>query len=265
MNQLPEYEFFRFERVGDVLIVEFDRPEKLNALNAQMHDDIFKVLSDADEDEESRVLVLTGAGRAFCAGGDMAGKGEIDDRAEMRRNRRVTHFSQRLINFLLSLEKPIISMVNGYAIGLGASIALFCDMIVMADDAQIGDRHINIDVLPGDGGTVIWPLLIGPARAKEMLLTGRMLTGPQAFALGLVNRSVPSADLRSTTLELAAEVATHSEYSIRGTKFAINRHIRAAVENVMDVSNIMEMTSLGRPEHRASIDKLRGQIRSKNE
>ena len=125
----------------------------------------------------------------------------------------------------MAVETPIIAMVNGPAAGLGATIALYCDIVLMADEAMIGDRHVNVGLVAGDGGAVMWPLLVGPLRAKEMLMTGRMLTGTEAASMGLVNRSVPLERLRDVTMALANEIAAQPPYAARATKASVNRYV----------------------------------------
>ena len=230
-------------RRGEVSVVLLNRPDRLNAFDGDMTTALMTAVSEADNDPDTKAIVITGAGRAFSAGGDVRSFGtNVDTRV----NRRGWH----LANLMLRVEKPTIAMVNGPAVGLGASIALFADMAIAAEDARIGDTHINVGLVPGDGGAVIWPLLIGPPRAKEMLMTGRLLSGIEAERLGLVNYAVPGDQLRARTLELATEIARQPTYAVRATKFAINRHIKAAMNNTMDVALALELISLASEEHR---------------
>ena len=119
-----------------------------------------------------------------------------------------------------------------------------------AEDARIGDRHVNVGLVAGDGGAVIWPALVGVARAKEMLMTGRLLSGTEAAAIGLVNRAVPAGSLRETTVELARELAAQPPFAVKATKAAINRGLRRSVEDVLDVSLAWERLSMLREDHR---------------
>ncbi|MEK7715402.1 MAG: enoyl-CoA hydratase-related protein, partial [candidate division NC10 bacterium] len=179
------YQTLRFDRRGRILTVTIDRPEALNAVNAAMHEDLARVFRDVQDDPGSDVVVLTGAGRAFCAGGDVAWfQAMIDDPAAFRR---LVPEAKKIVFDLLDLEKPIVCRLNGAAAGLGATLALLCDVIVAADTARIGDPHVRMGLVAGDGGAVIWPQLVGFAKAKELLMTGEMLTAQEAERLALIN------------------------------------------------------------------------------
>lgn len=249
-TEFPALSTIRFERDGAALFVTLNRPEKLNAVNRRLHDELPLAISWAEADPQSDILVLTGAGRGFCSGGDVAGQANSSTGTNSPRGPYdVASKGESMMELLLRLEKPTIAMVNGPAVGLGASVALFCDLVIMADEAVIGDTHIRVGLVPGDGGAVIWPLLIGPARAKELLMTGRLINGREAADLGLVNYSVPLAELRTRTMNLVEELARQPTYALRATKYAVNRHIRAALHNAMDVALALELISLAKPEH----------------
>src|SRR3712207_3913495 len=200
---LSRYETIRAEREDDVLILTLNRPERLNAVNGQMHTELAHIFLDVDRDQESNAVVITGEGRAFCAGGDVSGMTSESGSNLIREGVRVRGEAHQLVEGLLAIEKPMISMVNGPAVGLCATIALLCDVIVAAEDARLGDTHVNVGLVAGDGGAVIWPLLVGVARAKEYLMTGKLITGTEAAAMGLVNHAVPREELRSFTMALA--------------------------------------------------------------
>jgi enoyl-CoA hydratase len=239
-SEFPEFEHIKYERDGDILFLIFNRPEKLNAVNRTLHNELVPAITWAEHDPDSKVIVFTGAGRGFCAGGDVAGQANSPTGTNSPRGPYdVGSKGESMMEVLLALEKPTIAMVNGPAVGLGASIALFADMAIAAEDARIGDTHINVGLVPGDGGAVIWPLLIG-----------RLLSGIEAERLGLVNYAVPADQLRARTLELATEIARQPTYAVRATKFAINRHIKAAMNNTMDVALALELISLASEEHR---------------
>ena len=164
------YRNILFERNGRVLTVTFNRPDKLNAFNQELHREMATLFADVSHDPDSDIVVLTGAGRAFSAGGDLAFL------EECQRNPPVFYETLReartIIMSMLDCDKPIVCRLNGDAVGLGATLALFCDIIIAADTARIGDPHVRVGAVAGDGGAVIWPQLIGYARAKQYLLTG---------------------------------------------------------------------------------------------
>jgi enoyl-CoA hydratase len=249
---MPTFETVLLERVERVMKLTLNRPEKLNAVNTTMHEEIPAALAWASRDSGSDVILLTGAGRAFCAGGDINAMLDVHaDRNFLTSS--VHHPGRHLVDQMLWVEKPIVAMVNGAAAGLGATIALLCDVVIMAESATISDRHVNIGLVAGDGGAAIWPLLIGVNKAKEYLMTGAQLTGAQAAAEGLVNRAVPDDKLEAAAVELASTLAAQPNYAMRATKASINRQLRSQVETVLDVSLAFESLSALSDEHRARI------------
>jgi enoyl-CoA hydratase len=235
------------EHVDTVSTITFNRPAQLNALDPDMVEEFQSIVRRVDLEPSTRAIVLTGAGRAFTAGGDVRSFGSKHD---PRVNRRGWH----LVHRMLEIEKPIVAMVNGPAIGLGLTIALLCDCVVMADDATIGDPHVNLGLVAGDGAAVVLPLLIGPHRAKELLLTGKRITGVDAAAMGLINRSVPAADLTAAAYGLAREFAAQPTYAARATKMAVNRYLRWMVEQTLDVSLAYEAISRELPEYPEAVE-----------
>ena len=183
MSALPVFDTLLLQRDGRRLTITMNRPEVLNAFGAVMHREIVEALDFARSDPGSDIVILTGAGRAFSAGGDIVRMQEF--------TRDPTLFdaegedAKRLIFTLLEIDKPVIARVNGPAVGLGATIALFADVIFAADTARIGDPHVSIGLVAGDGGAVIWPALIGLHRAKEFLITGEILSEAKAAHIGL--------------------------------------------------------------------------------
>jgi enoyl-CoA hydratase len=247
------YQHIRFERRGRVLLMILNRPEKLNAVNGAMHSELVSAFHDVDRDEESHVVVLTGAGRAFCAGGDVSAMNNPKG-SDIKRGEFTVHDEvRRLVDTILWVEKPVIAMVRGAASGLGATLALFCDIVIAAEDARFNDRHVNVGLVAGDGGAAIWPALVGVARAKEALLTGRNYTAQEAERIGLVNRVVPNDELEAATLDIAQSIAEMPGFAVRATKAAINRTLRRTVEDVLDVSVAWERMSMAREDHHEAV------------
>ncbi len=236
---------------GDVGVVTINRPERLNAIAPETSDQLRETLLKLDDDEDSRVAILTGAGRGFCAGGDV--KSMTERHKPGVAPKKVYSQGRHLMNAFMSVEKPIIAMVNGPAAGLGATLALYCDMVVIADEATIGDRHVNVGLVAGDGGAVMWPLLVGPHRAKEMMITGRMLSGREAADMGLVNRSVPLEQLRKETLDLAREIAALPPYAVRATKTSVNRYVAWMNNLVLEPSLAWEKISMMSQDHQEAL------------
>jgi enoyl-CoA hydratase len=184
------YKAIKFARTGRVLTVILNRPEALNAVDAVLHEELARVFVDAAADAESDVIVLTGEGTAFSAGGDLHWMRHAVEHPHEFETQTVDE-ARRILFGILDCDKPIIWRLNGDAIGLGATIALFCDIIIASDTARIADPHVKVGLVAGDGGAVIWPQLIGPVRAKEYLMTGDMAAGlpPRKWRAFLIDRN----------------------------------------------------------------------------
>ena len=244
------YEFLAMERQDSILTVAFNRPESLNAINAKLHTELSEIFADIAKDEATKVVVLTGNGRAFSAGGD------LEWFQTMTPEQLETLFSEarRIIVDLLEVEQPIIAAVNGAAMGLGATIALFSDIIIASEDARIGDPHVRIGVVAGDGGAVIWPWLVGAARAKEFLMTGDSIHAAEAERIGLINRVVAPDQLLSVAMELATRLANGPTRAIRGTKISINKILRDTTNMVLDTSLALEKQCFTTADHKEAIN-----------
>lgn len=248
---ITECEFLKIERRGRVLLVTLNRPDKLNAIDGRVHDELVRLFHEAEWDPDCDVIVITGAGRAFCSGGDISHMDSEQGSDIVRRDSEV-HFDagRRFIHAILEVEKPIIAMVNGPVVGLGATLALFCDIVIASTTATIADTHVNVGLVAGDGGTVIWPMLVGINKAKELLMTGRSLTPEQAERLGIYNHVLEPDELVDYTMKLADELAALPPFAVKATKASINRQLRHQVENVLDVSLAYEAMSMRREDHR---------------
>ena len=229
---------------GAVLTITLNRPEAYNAFTREMHAALYEALGEA-EAAAIRAVVLTGAGKAFCAGGDLTDM----KNPETRKSPRVMDGSRRLPHAMLAVKQPIICAVNGHAVGIGATIALFSDVVIMAESAKIGDPHVKVGLVAGDGGAVIWPLLININRAKELLLTGDLVNAAEAYRIGLANRVLPATQVLPAAMELADRLARGPALAIQWTKLAINRMLRQATENVLDVSLALEGITIASRDH----------------
>jgi enoyl-CoA hydratase len=238
--QFKDYQRMRFDYEGRVLTVTIEG-NAVNAVDAAMHADLARVFVDLQRDPDSDIIVLTGRGRAFCAGGDFDWfQEQINDPSTFRD---IGHEAKCIVFGLLDLEKPIICRMNGAAAGLGATVALLCDVIVADEAAKIGDPHVKVGLVAGDGGAVIWPQLIGFARAKEFLMTGDLMTGKRAAEIGLVNYAVPAAELDAKVGELVEKIAGNPRWAVRWTKTVMNIQLRDIATKLMDASIAYEMAS----------------------
>lgn len=251
---LPSYETLLLERRGRLLTVTLNRPDVLNGVNEQMHKDLVDVVSFIAEDEGSDVVVLTGAGRAFCAGGELsyiAETAQHPERFDVDARR-----AKRIVFGLLDLEKPVVCKLNGHAVGLGATIALLCDMIFAADTAKIGDPHVNVGLVAGDGGALVWPARIGYARAKEYLMTGELIAAPKAEAIGLINRALPAAELDAAVDAFCQRLLNAPTQAMRWTKVTMNLELKRIANAVMDAGIAYEAVSVRSEVHRQAVDRL---------
>lgn len=251
MSFFDGYQNILFNRRGRVLEITMNRPDKLNATDALLHTELARVFVDASNDPDSDIIVLTGAGRAFSAGGDIAWMQDaIDEPAKFQQTVRE---AKQIVFGLIDCEKPVIAKLNGHATGLGATIALFCDVIFAANHAKIGDPHVSVGFVAGDGGAVIWPQLIGYARAKEYLLTGDLMTAEQAAAMGLINHAVPAEELDERVNSFADRLAAGATDAIRWTKMSVNIGLRELATSILDASLAFEALSNMTEDHREAV------------
>jgi enoyl-CoA hydratase len=250
-----DYQTILAARRGRVLTLTLNRPEALNAVDPVMHAELARIFGDVAADADCDIVVLTGAGAAFSAGGDIDWmQAMVDDPAQFERT---AVEAKQIVFGLLDLEKPIIARVNGPAVGLGATSALFCDIVVAAEDATIADPHVRMGLVAGDGGAVIWPQLIGYARAKEFLMTGQSLDGRRAAELGLINHAVPAAELDAKVDAIAERLAGGATQAIRWTKTAVNIGLKQLAHSIMDASIAYEMASNRTADHREAVAAFR--------
>ena len=238
---MEAFETLLVEVSDGVATVTLTGESSANAVNGAMHRELAHIFTLLQDSEDCDLVVLTGAGDFFSAGGDMGWFEEmIDDPAKFRS---IAVEGKRIVNSLLELEKPIICRLNGAAAGLGATIALMCDVIVASDNAVIGDPHVRVGLVAGDGGAVIWPQLIGFARAKEYLMTGEMLTAQHAYEIGLLNHVVSPENLDSKVEEVAAKILRNPRWAVRWTKTAVNVALREMAVKTMDAGLAYELNT----------------------
>lgn len=249
-DRYSNYRCLRITREDAILRIALNRPAVLNAIDAPLHEELSRIFYDVALDDAASVVLLTGEGRAFCAGGDIAWMQKLLDPAEFERS---TLEGRRIVFGMLDCHKPIVARVNGAAMGLGATLALFSDIIIAAEDAKIADPHVRVGLAAGDGGAVIWPQLIGFARAKEYLMTGRPITGREAARIGLINHAVPAAELDAKVNEIAEELAQSAVKSVAWTKATVNIALKQLAHSIMDASFAFEALSNQTEDHREAV------------
>ena len=263
MVDYSRYQNLTVEKKDKVAVVTLNRPDALNAVVPELHTELEDVFAEITRDDEVNAVVLTGAGKAFSAGGDVKG---MNARLTAPFSARIRfNPARRLIHNLLEVEQPIIAAVNGDAIGLGATLALFCDIIIASDKARFGDPHVRVGIVAGDGGAVIWPLLCGIAKAKEYLMTGDLMSANEAERIGLINHVVPPEELMPKAVELAQRLANGPTRAIRWTKLSCNKRLRDEVNLVLDASLAVEFLTFFSDDHaeatRAFIEKRSPQFK----
>lgn len=206
-----------------VAYLTLNRPEAMNAITPAQRDHLIGLLAEASADPSVRAVVLTGTGRGFCAGADLRGGATANgERVAGDVARTIRLGAQRLIAAVLDCEKPVIAAVNGTAAGLGAHLALACDLVLAAESARFIEVFVRRGLVPDGGGAYLLPRLIGPQRAKELMFFGDALTAPDAERLGLVNRVVPDGELEKTAREWAQRLATGPTRALALTKQLVN-------------------------------------------
>ena len=250
-----DYQHLLFERrPNGVVLITINRPEVLNATNDRLHWELTQVWLTLDADDSARVAVVTGAGRAFSAGGDLD-MVEANSRDPKRLARTVREASDIVYN-MINLDKPVVSAINGVAVGAGLVVALMADVSIIAENARFTDGHTRLGVVAGDHAAILWPLLCGMAKAKYYLLTADFIDGKEAERIGLVSMSVPADQVMAKAFDVADRLARGSQHSIRWTKRALNNWLRQAGPT-FDQSLALEMLSFTYPDVREGAKAIR--------
>jgi enoyl-CoA hydratase len=220
-----------------VLLVMLDRPERRNAINDVMHVEL------------TELYKRTGAGKGFCAGGDFKQMAENNDAGYDDGFSQLFVDSVAMARAILAIRQPMIAAINGDAIGLGATLGLFCDIVFISDAARIGDPHVQVGLVAADGGVVLWPMLIGANRAKEYLFTGDLLTGDEAERIGLVNHSVPAGEVLEQAMAMAHRLAHGAALALRFNKRLVNKDLEERVDRIYEMALAMEAVTVRSADH----------------
>ncbi len=235
-------------------MVTLNRPENLNATNHVLHAGLAALFPQLDEDDEARVAVLTGAGRAFSAGGDFNYIDELSKDPELR-HLSLTH-GRQIVTGMVRCRLPIVAAVNGPAVGLGCSLVALSDIVFMAESAHLADPHVLLGLVAADGGPVVWPLLTSLQLAKEYALTGDRIPAERAAAIGLVNHVCPDGEVLEQAMACAHRIANLPQGAVEDTKRILNIQMERAVLSVLDYALSAEDRSFTSSELRANVDRM---------
>ncbi len=256
------YQSIILEKKENVAILTLNRPDRLNALSPQMTQELIQALEEIDADEQVRVLVITGAGRGFCSGADVGGMGggggaESRPRSAEDIRQGLTQGAGKIIPKLQKMQKPVIAMVNGVAVGAGFDIALACDIRVGSENARFMNAFVRIGLFPGFGGTWLYPRIMGLGKALEFLYTGDFMEAPEAEKLGVLNHLVSAAELEKQTMALATKIANGPPIAIRLMKLQAYKGLQMDLETALQMAAACETITLTSEDHREGVAAFR--------
>jgi enoyl-CoA hydratase len=248
------YETLELRRNGAVMTIALNRPSVKNAANNKMEQELCRAFRAVTHDAATRAVVLTGNGPTFSAGGDFEYIREnLTDPANAWS---ASEWGKQVVFSMLDCIKPVVCKINGHAIGFGATIALFCDVTFAANHAKIGDPHVGVGLVAGDGGAVIWPQLIGYSRAKEFLFTGEPLLAPEAARIGLINHAVAAEDLDQAVDAFVSKLIALPPRALQWTKASVNIGLKQLAHSILDASIAYELVSVSTQDHQEAMHAL---------
>jgi 2-(1,2-epoxy-1,2-dihydrophenyl)acetyl-CoA isomerase len=245
------YQTLFHERRDAVATITLNRPGARNALDIVMRRELIAALDEVEADVAARVLILTGAGGHFCAGGDV--KTMREKRHTAAEGRARVELLNAMVRRLVDCPKPTIAMVDGYAVGAGSNLALCCDLIVASDRAKFGELFWKIGLVPDGGGTWLLPRVVGLARAKELIFTADVIDAAEALRIGLVNRVVPVAELEAATRALAEKIAAGPPAVLRMAKHMVNRAATSDLAAALDLEAFSQGLAIASEDHQEGL------------
>lgn len=230
---MADFQNLKYTKDGDIGIVTISRPKAMNALNTDLLVELGKVADLAAEDKNLKIIIFTGEGKAFVAGADIAEMRDFNS----EQGREWGELGAGVFNKIEKLKIPSIAAVNGFALGGGCELAMCCDIRVASDSAKFGQPEVGLGITPGYSGCVRLPRLVGPAKAKELIYTGDIITAAEAERIGLVNKVVAPDQLMESAMELARKIASRAQLAVRYSKMAINRGLETDMETAIVFEN----------------------------
>ncbi|MEY2470908.1 MAG: enoyl-CoA hydratase [Actinomycetota bacterium] len=239
---------------GPVRVVTLNDPDALNAFSEQLHESFTELWSRIAQDEDARAVVLTGAGRAFSAGGNYA---DFERRrVDLDFRKREMQHARDIVMSMIDCALPVVAAVNGPAVGLGCTVATLCDIVFMADTAFVADPHVSVALVAGDGSAVTWPAHMSLLKAKQYILTGDRIPAEEAVALGLANFVVPREELLDAALAFAHRLAAQPPQALRETKRILNEVLRRNAHRALQAGLDAEHASHDTPEYQAAAEAM---------
>jgi enoyl-CoA hydratase len=241
---MHEYKSIRYDIEGHLALLTLNRPELLNAIDDEMHNDLLSVLLEIRGEPDVRAVLFGAAGKAFSAGGDLNELASVQ--SDLAKRTRMCETGLRIIHALLDISVPVVVALHGDAMGLGASIVLGCDIIVASRNARLADPHVKVGLVAGDGGCLVWPASIGMHRAKRYLLTGDVVSAEEAWRFGLVTDLVDTAEeCLPAARKIAERIVGLPPIAVRGTKRSLNALLKSRARETFDLSMAYELQSAG--------------------
>ena len=229
------HESIKYETADRIATITLNRPERMNAFTWEMVDAWAEALTEAQQDDSVSVIIVTGAGKAFCSGGDIQGMGERKERTPLQRKSELAGHVHRIPLALESVDKPVIAAMNGAAAGAGLDLALQCDLRYAAESARLGETYVRVGLVPGAGGTWFLPRLVGTAKALELFWTGELISAQEAERIGMINKALPDAELLAFVRGVADKIARAPQLSVRFIKRAVYQGQRIDLRTSLDL------------------------------
>lgn len=251
-----DFETITLKKADHIATITMNRPDKMNALNRQMLQELVAAVNEVGGDDDVRVVVLAAAGRVFCSGADVSEGGKASGLAgtpnEMRINVRNSY--QKVTSGLQTMDKPTIAMVNGAAVGAGCDFAFACDMRVGSERAKFRNGFVKVGLIPGGGGTWLYTRLMGLGRGLEFLFTGDFLEAEEAERIGVLNRLVPADELENATMELARKIAKNPPLAVQMSKTLAYKALDSNLEAALEMSAAFQALALSSEDHREGVN-----------
>lgn len=255
-DRYARYTRLKFDRPHPrVLRMRLTSPLKMGAMDAQMHKEVSEIWADVDADDSVSVVIITGEGRAFSAGGDLNHERKVCDDYALRMQ--TMSEARNLVLGMLNCRKPIVSAARGWAVGAGLALLLLADISIASKDARFSDGHLKIGVASGDHATILWPLLCGMAKAKYFLMTAEAFTGEEAERMNLISLALEDEEVEARSVAIATQLADGAPAALRWTKMMLNYWLRQAAP-IFEASLALEFTGFAGPEGKEGIDAFLG-------